>query len=504
MIPTPTTNPDPAFEAGAALEHVSDAVAVVDQDWQCLYFNAAFERIVGRDRQQMLGKNCWELAPAAVGTIFEDQFRRAMAQQVSVEFEAFYPRLCIWVEARAFPSPHTLTIFFRDITRQKQADEALETAGRAKDHFLAILSHELRTPLAPVLATAQIMEADATLSPEQQEAMSMIRRNVEVQARLIDDLLDLTRIARGKFKLTFTTVDLHEHLRHVLAICESDIAGKQLKMTVATKATHHFVSADGARLQQIFWNILKNAVKFTPVGGTITIRAYNPDDDHVVVSIQDTGIGIEPEVLPLIFNAFEQGGTVVTRQFGGLGLGLTISKGLVDLHGGTLIAESEGKGKGATFTLTLRTATDTQSQRPHAAGTESLRALATGQRVLLVEDHADTAKAMSSVLEKRYGFVVSLAYSVEEAMKLAESSPFDLLISDIGLPDGSGLDVIRQVAAIKPIKAIAISGFGTEEDIRKSKEAGFLAHLTKPVTLTVLERVLVEALAAPQVEPESP
>ena len=496
-MPTPATNAEPTFEPGTVLEHVSDAVAVVDQYWRCLYFNAAFERMVGQNRQQMLGKTCWELAPAALGTPFEDQFRRAMAQQVPVDFEAFYPRLSIWVEARAFPSPSTLTIFFRDITPQKRANEALDLASRAKDHFLAVLSHELRTPLAPVLTTAQIMESDTTLSPEHHEAISMIRRNVELEARLIDDLLDINRITRGKLEMHFTTVDMHERLRQVLVMCETDIAAKQLSLRVEMQAAIRHVPADPARLQQILWNLVKNAVKFTPVGGSITVRTHNPDDGHMVVTVQDTGVGIEPDVLPRLFNPFEQGGNVVTHQFGGVGLGLTISKELTDLHGGTLVAQSEGQNKGATFTLTFRTATETQSPRPRAGASESLRSLAAAQRILLVEDHPDTAQAMASVL-KRYGFVVSLAYSVAEAVKLAQDRPFDLLISDIGLPDGTGLDVMRQVDAIKPIKAIAISGFGMVEDIRKSKEVGFLAHLTKPVNLTTLERVLLEVLTAPQ------
>lgn len=633
----PAAKSEPTFEAAAVLEQVSDAVAVVDRDWRCLYFNAAFERLVGRDRQQLLGKTCWELAPAALGTDFEEQFRKAMAQQVPLVFEAFYPRLNIWVEARAFPSPCTLTILFHDITAQKQAEEthraseerlrdllettsdwvwevdinatytyvspkirdvlgyepsevlgktpfdlmppaeaqrvaaifapivaahkpfsclpntnlhkdghalvletsgvpifgrdgtfcgyrgidrdvtarqqahedlqrakeALEVASRAKDHFLAVLSHELRTPLAPVLTTTQIMEQDPALSPEQREAMSMIRRNVELEARLIDDLLDLTRITRGKLELNFTTVDLHERVRHVLTMCEHDIAGKQLKLSVTMDAASHHVSADPARLQQILWNLLKNAVKFTPAGGSITITTGNPGGEHVVLRVHDTGMGIEPEILPRLFDAFEQGGKAVTRQFGGLGLGLAISKGLVDRHGGTLVAESQGPGTGATFTLTLKTVASPQSEPLCHDGPVSLRTLAAGRRVLLVEDHPDTARAMSTVLT-RYGFAVSLAYSVAEAVSLAKGTRFELLISDIGLPDGSGLDVLRQVAAISPIKAIAISGFGMQQDIRNSLDAGFLAHLSKPVTLATLERVLTEVLAGPRPEPQSP
>ena len=375
----------------------------------------------------------------------------------------------------------------------QQAKDVAEAANRAKDHFLAVLSHELRTPLTPVLTTAQMLEMDPALSPEQRDAVSMIRRNAELEARLIDDLLDLTKIARGKLELSVTIVGLHERLRHVLAMCENDITAKQLNLKVQMEAKSRYVSADPTRLQQILWNLLRNAVKFTPVGGSISVRTHNPDDGHVVVAIQDTGAGIEPELLPRLFTAFEQGRKDVTRQFGGLGLGLAISKGLVDLHGGTLVAASEGQGRGATFTLTLRALSEARSKSPHALAHAPLQALGARRRILLVEDHADTARVMSMLL-KSHGCSVTLAGSVQEALQTLQTDAFDLLISDIGLPDGSGLDMMRQIAATQPMKAIALSGYGMEEDVRKSKEAGFVAHLTKPVDIQALVRMLREIL----------
>jgi signal transduction histidine kinase len=372
----------------------------------------------------------------------------------------------------------------------QRTKELAESANQAKDHFLAVLSHELRTPLTPVLTTVQLLERRAGLPDDLRESLSMIRRNVELEARLIDDLLDLTRISRGKLELDFEIVDLNEALREVLAICHRDLQAKQIAVTADLPAAQAFVRADPARLQQVFWNVVKNAVKFTPVGGRIFVSSREGPEGAVQVRVTDSGVGIEPDVLPRIFDAFEQGGRDVTRLFGGLGLGLAISKALVDLHGGSITAESAGRGCGATFTITLAAAQEwaprdsSPSLRPHAADRAGLR-------ILLVEDHTDTREALSELLQI-YGHDVETAVSVASALAAFAESPFDLLISDIGLPDGSGLDLMRQILARSPngVKGICLTGYGMEDDLRRSREAGFLAHLTKPVNLQELESVL--------------
>jgi len=490
------------------------AIIEFDTDMKIRLWTDAAQQVFGWRAEEVVGKNLWDIPwihpedREKVQRVSTALVGRQEARNVSPnrnlrsDGSTIY---CEWYNSSIHDSQGQLVSVFSlalDVTERvhaqqamQQAKEEAERASQAKDHFLAVLSHELRTPLTPVLTTAQIMENDASLSPEQQDCVQMIRRNVELEARLIDDLLDLTRISRGKLELHFATVDLHQRLQHVLAMCDEDIVAKKLVVTVETQAVRNHVPADPARLQQILWNLVKNAVKFTPVAGRITIRTENTNAEHVVVSVQDTGVGIEPELLPRLFNAFEQGGKDVTRQFGGLGLGLAISKGLVDLYGGTLTATSEGKGHGATFTLTLRTTSPTPSHRPVGGTDLAFRTLAEKRRVLLVEDHPDTAKVMSGLL-RSYGFTVTLARCVQEAVQAIHDGSFDLLLSDVGLPDGSGLDLMRQVAAIRPMKAIALSGFGMEEDIRKSKEAGFMAHLTKPVDLKALEQVLSEVLAA--------
>jgi PAS domain S-box-containing protein len=379
----------------------------------------------------------------------------------------------------------------------KRMKEVAEAANHAKDHFLAVLSHELRTPLTPVLTTVQLLERRANLPADLREPLAMIRRNVALEARLIDDLLDLTRIARGKLELYFQPADVHELLRQVLEICAPDIHAKRIGVTTELLAHRRRVQADPARLQQVFWNLVKNAVKFTPAGGHVTLATGDGPEGTVRVRIADNGVGIDAGMLPQIFDAFEQGGQDVTRLFGGLGLGLAISKALVDLHGGAITAESAGRGLGATFTLTLAATAPDPAAASALPAPPAETAGHAGLRILLVEDHADTREALADLL-RMYGHEVTVAGSLAAALALAATERFDLVVSDLGLPDGSGLDLMPQIRALSPydVKGICLTGYGMEEDIRKSREAGFLAHLTKPVNFQELAAVLARITAA--------
>jgi signal transduction histidine kinase len=362
---------------------------------------------------------------------------------------------------------------------ERSARAEAEAGSRAKDQFLATLSHELRTPLTPVLMAISSLTSDTSLAPSVREDLSMIRRNVELEARLIDDLLDLTRIARGTLELQKTTVDLHSKFDNVLTICQPDIDAKHIQIVLKKQATRDRVYGDTARIQQIFWNLLKNAVKFTPDGGRIEITTISQADDFLL-TMTDSGAGIDHELLPQIFDAFEKGArraaTHAKGTTGGLGLGLTISKALTDLHHGKLTAVSEGPGKGATFVLSLPLMKPASPPRPAQAPS----APGPKYRILFVEDHADTAMALARVLS-RQGYTVSRADSVATAKELIDAESFDLLISDIGLPDGSGLEIMRHLSEKHPTPGIAVSGYGMEEDIISAKRAGFSQHLTKPV-----------------------
>ena len=372
-----------------------------------------------------------------------------------------------------------------------QAREEAEAANRAKDRFLAVLSHELRTPLTPVLAEVSAMLDDPATPESMRPVLEMTRRNVELEARLIDDLLDLNRIVQGKLRLNREVVNAHRLVLEALEICRGGIEAARLDVEVALEATRHHVEADAARLQQVVWNLIKNAVKFTPAGGFIAIRTRD-DGGRLVVEVADTGVGIESGVLSRIFDAFEQGSTSVTQRFGGLGLGLAISRSLAEAHGGRLLATSPGKNQGATFSLELP-AVDAPPPRgldasaPTADGPSGAGSL----RILLVEDNLDTLRVMARLLARK-GHQVTTADGVLAALRAAEGKDFDLLISDLGLPDGSGLDLILSLkdARSTPIPGIALSGFGMDDDLRRSREAGFLEHLIKPIDFPNLEAAI--------------
>ncbi len=375
----------------------------------------------------------------------------------------------------------------------RQAQAAAEAASKAKDHFLAVLSHELRNPLNPVLATASMLRDDPRFDADTREQLEVICRNAELEARLIDDLLDVTRIERGKVDLDRRPVDLCAILRQAVEVCLSDIETRKLHFIVDAPDGPYWIDADPARLQQVFWNLLKNAIKFTPQGGCVGVRCRPDGQGHIVVEVTDSGEGIEPEALDRIFNAFDQAERSITRQFGGLGLGLTISKALVEMHGGGIRAASPGKGKGATFTVRLpllagkvaAPATPPTPSTPPAAPIHPLR-------ILLVEDHGDTARIMCRLLSAE-GHEVQAAADVASALSLAEKQAFDLLLSDLGLPDGSGLDLMRSLRARGlTLPAIALSGYGQEQDAEQSRQAGFRSHLTKPVSLPKLKQAIAK------------
>ncbi len=373
-----------------------------------------------------------------------------------------------------------------DITASKNAEIILrrakqeaEAANRAKDQFLAMLSHELRTPLTPVLMTIASLRRQADIPAEIQADLEVLQRNVELEALLIDDLLDLTRIAHGKLELHPDAVDVHTALEHALLISNGELQAKELQVEKAFTATEHHCWADSARLQQVFWNLVKNAVKFTASGGLIQVRTRNNAAHEIIVEVADTGVGIAPDILPRVFDAFEQGGRAITSQYGGLGLGLAISKRVIDLHGGSIKAESAGRDHGSTFTVTLQAMQTSLLEGPAALLPHENIAMQPAS-ILFVEDHKDTARVLQRILEHA-GYVTAHADSLARARELAASMPFDLVISDVGLPDGSGVDLMRFLHAHYGLSGIALSGFGTDDDISASAAAGFTEHLTKPV-----------------------
>ena len=381
----------------------------------------------------------------------------------------------------------------RNEAELKQATELAESASRSKDQFLAMLSHELRTPLTPVLLIATASRDDPETPEPLRSTFEMIRHNLELEARLIDDLLDVMRIIRGKLPYHFEVVDAHGQIQRALEICGNEAEVKPLRLVADLRATEHHVRADAARLQQVLWNLIKNAVKFTPAGGSVTIATWN-EAERIRIEVTDTGIGIDPEILPLIFNAFEQGEDDITKRYGGLGLGLAISRSIIEGHEGSISVSSPGRDRGATFRIDLTPTAPSLEPAPVVAKSNPVTRDLDPKldqdecQVLLVEDDIMTARVMAKLLRQN-GYLVTTANSVAAALRV-DDGDYNFIVSDIGLPDGTGLDLMRAIRLRRDVPAIALTGYGMEADVQRSLEAGFAAHLTKPVDFAKLDLMI--------------
>ncbi|HOC18220.1 MAG TPA: PAS domain S-box protein [Vicinamibacterales bacterium] len=422
-----------------------------------------------------------------------------------------------WFKVRGVPihdaAGHVVRWFgvAANIDAMKRVEEELAAASRAKDQFIAQLSHELRTPLTPAVAAMSLLRTDVRLPADVRGTLAMVSRNLDLEVRLIADLLDVSRVVSGKLQMEKRPVDVAASLREAAAVVERDLEEKEQALAIEMPAAPYPVMGDAARLQQVFWNLLRNAMKFSPEGSHIVVRARvepvercpvepvtcgggvkecplpAPAEGHhggnLVVEVIDRGSGIHPDILPRLFNAFEQDERA--RGLGGLGLGLSICKAIVEMHGGSIAARSAGPGLGSTFSVRLPLARCALARPAPSQGENELPAPGPGAPrrlwVLVVEDHADSAEMMALLLESM-GHDAVVAPTAGEALAAVERQRFDLLISDIGLPDASGYDLMRQLAANgQHIPAIALSGYGTAADLRKSREAGFAEHLVKPL-----------------------
>jgi PAS domain S-box-containing protein len=480
------------------------AIYLLDPNGNVITWNTGAEKIKGYSTEEIIGKNfasfytADDVAAGKPQRNLREASRRGYIRDEGLRvrkdgstFEAEVIMTALRDDTGKLRGFSKVT---RDITDQIRSREfeaekiAAQKASKAKDDFLAALSHELRTPLTPALAAATYLQDNAEKLPSEfAEDIEIIKRNVQLQARLIDDLLDLTRIARGKLHLELQDCDAHTIIENAIETAHSAIEAKQLNVSTQLEAKEYHILADCIRLQQVFWNLINNAVKFTAQGGQITIRTFNDEAERFHFEIADTGIGIEPQRLASLFQPFEQADPSVTRQFGGLGLGLAISKRLVDLHHGRIEAESRGRSFGATFKVRLDTLPQGSAAigRNHRSGRKTSKPL----RILLVEDHQDTRRTLSRLLT-HFGHNVVTADNVEGAMAIMASNNIDAVLCDIGLPDGSGYEVAAQARAKGHIKAIALTGFGTEQDVQRSKEAGFDFHLVKPINFQELQTVL--------------
>lgn len=373
------------------------------------------------------------------------------------------------------------------LARALSAKIELERHGAGKDQFIAMLSHELRTPLAPAVAILTDLARREDLPQDTRLQLAAALRNIELEVRMVDDLLDTTRATRGKLTLHKERVDIHELIASVAEIVRPDFNGdKPVRLALDTTAPCHHVEGDSARLHQVLWNLLRNAAKFSLPGGLVTLRTLQANNE-IEIHVVDHGIGIEPSRLATIFQPFDQGDDSIARRFGGLGLGLAIVKNVTEAHGGHVWAESKGLGHGATFILRLPLAASPALRKAKTPAKPAVRPL----RILLVDDHAETRSVFARLL-KGMGHDDVAAATVRDALNEAKSSRFDILLSDIHLPDGTGYDIVRQWGANRPRRAVAVSGFGGPEEAARSKASGFDRHLTKPVSFTDLEALLRE------------
>ncbi len=366
--------------------------------------------------------------------------------------------------------------------------KSVQSASAAKDHFLATLSHELRNPLNPVFMRLTLLEENPAMPADALEDVRLIRRNLELETRLIDDLLDMTRIVRGKVSMKPAPVSLHEVIDAARDACSGTAEEQGVKIVLELEAPAFHVMGDAVRLQQVFWNLFNNALKFSSRGSEVHVRTTGLSGRRIRTTVSDSGRGISSGRMEAIFEPFEQESADTATEYGGLGLGLAISKSIVNAHSGEITAHSEGEGRGATFTVSLHLSSS-QAVAPTEQLPDDRTAQAAKYKILLVDDHRDTRSALQTLLQRR-GHDVSIAANCAEARAMAGKESFELLISDIGLPDGSGYGLMESLRGQKGLRGIAVSGYGMTGDIDHSRTSGFAMHLIKPLRIQELEKAI--------------
>jgi len=457
------------------------------------YMNASAERMLGRRRGDVLGKTWHQAFPHAVGNPVDHMYQRVKSGRRPERMEYFYAHYKIWMEISASPlSNGGVGVYFTDISARKDAEAELREAGRRKDEFLATLAHELRNPLAPIVNAVEVLHLQGSSEPASSSARALIGRQLKLMVRLIDDLLDANRITRGKLELRRSRVALAEVMEQALETSRPLVRGHEL--TVSLPPEPVWLHADPVRLAQVLSNLINNACKYTPAGGAIWVRAAVEEGGgggRLRVCVKDGGVGIPAEHMPRLFEMFSQVAGARSYgnsgAYGGLGIGLALSRALVELHGGTLEAASEGEGRGAEFTVTLPAAEAgvSKERKPYpSAGAP--------RRVLVVDDNRDNATSLAMML-RAVGHTVEIALDGERAVERAAAFRPDTVLLDIGLPGMNGLEACRRIRAQAGGDAMliaAITGWGQDNDVLRAKEAGFDAHLVKPVELAKIAALL--------------
>jgi PAS domain S-box-containing protein len=478
------------------VEQMQEGAVTVSEAGFILYCNRKFSEFLGLPLEKVISSpltghfddNLWK----SIRDGLSDTETTAVKVETSLPGTACALPVLITASSLITVGEKVTCLVVTDLSEQKRnealvlARDLAEAANTSKDSFLAVLSHELRTPLTPALMAASLLERDPTLTDQSRELAVMIRRNVEVETRLIDDLLDLTRITQGKIQLRKEVIDMHKIIRDAAAVCQPELEDHGQTLCLELSASSSEMIGDPVRIQQVLWNLIRNASKFSGRAKSIYVTSVNARDGTLKMCVRDEGVGIPPEILPRLFTPFEQGSEEITKRFGGLGLGLVISKSIVELHDGVIEAFSEGQDRGSRFELSFQ---------PHQPSSEqqSSEGRPSKGTILLLEDNADSRLTMTILLNSM-GYVVEGAKDLRTANSLAERKVFDLVISDIGLPDGTGYEFMREFRKRFSVPSIAISGFGQNEDVEKAMEAGFNHHLVKPVNSHTLEATVTKSL----------
>ncbi|KQQ89297.1 ATP-binding protein [Massilia sp. Leaf139] len=473
---------------------IGEGFGLADRNWTMLEMNAEGLRICRLTADQVIGRSHWELFPEVEGTEAGAMLHRAMNERVAGTVE--HPLNPIdgregWNEIRAYPTQDGgVAIFFREITDRKRAEEKLREADQRKDEFLAMLAHELRNPLAPISAAAMLLDMGSLNETRVRQSSAIIGRQVRHMTRLVDDLLDVSRVTRGLIELERVPLDVRGIVDEAIEQVRPQLAARRQRLALHYPSVPLVVEGDRARLVQVMSNLLGNAVKYTPEDRAIEVGAQAVDGKLVLV-VRDEGIGMERELTERAFDLFTQAKRSSDRSQGGLGLGLALVRNLVELHGGTVTCASPGLGLGSTFTVTLPLAS---VLAPGAAQPIGEARPADGLRLLVVDDNVDAATTLALLLETA-GHEVFIEHESLRALELARGARLDACLLDIGLPDIDGNELARRLRA-QPETAhcilIAVSGYGQEQDRRTALAAGFNHHLVKPVEIEALDALLAQ------------